>query len=61
MAFRNVVILSDHSLNMTGPGRIPKRRVRHNKLNKPFIFSNSLLMEPIISDCNLDNKISVTL
>jgi len=43
MAFRNIVMLSDHSLNMTGHGHMPKRRVRLNKSNKYFPFIVPLL------------------
>jgi cytochrome bd-type quinol oxidase subunit 1 len=38
MAFRNIVILSDHSLNMTGHGHMSKRRVRHNTSNRYVLF-----------------------
>jgi hypothetical protein len=43
MAFRNIVILSDHSLNMMGHGHMPKRRVRLNRSNRYVLFMVPLL------------------
>jgi hypothetical protein len=49
MAFRNIVILSDHSLNMMGHGHMPKRRVRLNKSKRSFLFMFPLLAAIIIA------------
>lgn len=59
MAFRNIVVLSDHSLNMIGHGHMPKRRARYNKFNRSFLFMFPLLVAIIIVGRYVANKYKV--
>jgi hypothetical protein len=55
MAFRNIALLLDYSLNMTGHGHMPKRRARHNKLKKLSLFMVPLLVAVIITGYSITN------
>jgi hypothetical protein len=59
MAFRNIVILSDHSLNMMGHGHMPKRRVRHNKSNRSVLFMVPLLAAIMIVGYSVANEFKI--
>lgn len=59
MAFRNIAILPDHSLNMTGHGHMPKRRARHNKFKRSFLLMVPLLVALIFVGCYVANNYKI--